>query len=123
LKPPHNHHIASYAFTDQSLIYATKCEPYPPEPEEEPSISLKVNPRRLNLRSRGRWMTAYLSTENASIYETDTLSILPQDLIPERYDYQEMLVPKYQESGNEFEAYDYIRVISRKMVDTTTERQ
>jgi len=68
-------------------------------------------------------MTAYLSTENASIYETDTLSILPQDLIPERYDYQEMLVPKYQESGNEFEAYDYIRVISRKMVDTTTERQ
>ena len=103
------------------------------------STGAGIDPDTLNLKSKGRWITAYLSAENASIYDIDVSSILLQDtLVPERYDYQEdtlMLKFNRQEfkdtvevgesvevktsgkwvDGTEFEAYDYIRVINPGM--------
>lgn len=99
------------------------------------SIFLDIDPDTLNLKSRGRWITAYLSTENASVYDIDMSSIRLQDtLIPERWDYQDdVLMLKFNrqefkntvvvgesidikisgkwKDGTDFEAYDYIRVI------------
>ncbi len=98
------------------------------------SLSLDIDPDTLNLKSNGRWITAYLST-NASVYDINVSSILLQDaLAPERWDYQDdVLMLKFDrqdfkdtaqvgesvevkisgkwEDGSEFEAYDHIRVI------------
>ncbi|MCK4455512.1 MAG: hypothetical protein KAU99_04105, partial [Thermoplasmata archaeon] len=88
-------------------------------------------------KSKGRWITAYLSAENASVYDMDVSTILLQDaLAPERWDYQDdVLMLKFDrqefkdtvqvgesvqvkitgkwQDGTAFEAYDCIRVISR----------
>ena len=106
-------------------------------PDEMIVTHLDVDPDTLNLKSKGRWITAYLSTENASIYDVNISSILLQDtLVPERYDYQdEVLMLKFNrqdfkdtvqvgesvevklsgkwEDGTGFEARDHIRVINR----------
>ena len=105
---------------------------------EEPScdVSLDIDPDTLDLKSRGRWITAYLSSENASVHDIDIPSILLQDtLSPERWDYQDdILMLKFNRQaviaildvgesveiklsgkwtdGTDFEAYDHIRVIS-----------
>ncbi len=120
-------------FSDIDLKYATKAE-LPPPPSH--SVILDIDPNTLNLKSRGRWITAYLSAENASVHDIDISSILLQDtLAPERWDYQDdMLMLKFNRQaltailevgesveitlsgrwndGTAFEAYDYIRVIS-----------
>ncbi len=107
-----------------------------PQPPEIRELSLDINPDTLNLKSKGRWITAYLGAENASIYDVDTSSILLQDaLVPERWDYQDdVLMLKFGrqdliamlkvgesveikltgkwKDGTGFEAYDYIRVIN-----------
>ena len=130
-----NPHISFYVYTDNSVKYATKGEPCPPKPKEEPSVSLDIDPNTLNLKSKGRWITAYLTAENASIEDIDLSSILLQDsLTPERYDYQDdILMLKFSrqefmntievgesievkisgkwEHGEDFEAFDTIRVI------------
>jgi hypothetical protein len=104
-------------------------------PDEIIATHLDIDPDTLNLKSKGRWITAYLGVENASVYDIDTSSILLQDtLVPERYDYQDdMLMLKFNrqefkdtvqvgesveikisgdwEDGTDFEAYDWIRVI------------
>ncbi len=99
------------------------------------SPTLDIDPDTLNPKSKGRWITAYLSAENASIYDIDVSTILLQDaLAPERWDYQDDVVMfkfdrqdfkgtvqvgesvqvkisgKWQD-GTQFEAFDYIRVI------------
>ncbi|MFQ5884432.1 MAG: hypothetical protein ACE5IO_04955 [Thermoplasmata archaeon] len=105
-------------------------------PDEIFVTHLDIDPDTLNLKSKGRWITAYLSADNASVHDTDVSSILLQDaLAPERWDYQDdVLMLKFNrqefkdtvavgesvevkitgklEDGSEFEAYDYIRVIS-----------
>ena len=102
---------------------------------QSPSVSLNVDPDTLNLKSKGRWITAYLSAENASLHDIDVSTILLQDvLVPERWDYQDdVLMLKFNrqefkdtvqvgesvqvkiagkwEDGSVFEAYDSIRVI------------
>ncbi|MFQ6129008.1 MAG: hypothetical protein ACE5QW_08925 [Thermoplasmata archaeon] len=122
--------------SNSGVYYATNGEPCPPEPESEPSVSLDIDPNTLNLKSRGRWITAYLAVENASVEDIDISSILLQDtLVPERYDYQDdVLMLKFDrqelqsvlvigesveikiggkwKDGTEFEAYDCIRVIN-----------
>jgi hypothetical protein len=114
------------------LRYAVRLE-LPPEPSQ--SLSLDIDPDTLNLKSRGRWITAYLSVENSSVFDVDIPSILLQDtLAPERWDYQDdVLMLKFDRQaliailevgesveiklsgkwmdGTAFEAYDYIRVI------------
>ena len=45
------------------------------------SIALDVDPDTLNLNSRGRWITAYLTTENAKAEDVDTSSLLLNDVI------------------------------------------
>ncbi len=124
-------HISYYDQTNADLKYATKADLQPPSR----SISLNIDPDTLNLKSKGRWITAYLST-NASVYDVNTSSILLQDtLIPERWDYQDdILMLKFNrqdliailevgesveiklsgkwKEGSDFEAYDYIRVIN-----------
>lgn len=105
-------------------------------PEKVIVPHLDIDPDTLNLRSKGRWITAYLSTENASVYDINISSILLQDtLTPERWDYQgDILMLKFNrqellsllqvgdsieikiggkwKDGSSFEAYDYIRVIN-----------
>ncbi len=127
-----NPHISYLDRTNGNLKYATKAELKPPPRE----ISLDIDPDTLNLKSRGGWVTAYLSSENASVYDVDVSSILLQDtLVPERYDYQDdILMLKFNrqaligilevgnsveiklsgkwKDGTDFKAYDYIRVIS-----------
>ncbi len=115
------------------LRYAYRTE-LPPEPSR--SITLDIDPDTLNLKSKGRWITAYLSAENASVHDMDVSTILLQDaLAPERWDYQDdMLMLKFNrqdfkdtvqvgesvqvkitgkwQDGTAFEAYDSIRVIN-----------
>ena len=126
-----NPHLSYSDYPNVNLKYATKVDLGPPTR----SISLDIDPDTLNLKSKGRWITAYLSSENASVYDIDISSILLQDaLAPERYDYQDdVLMLKFNreefkdtimigksvevkisgkwEDGTEFEAYDYVRVI------------
>ncbi|MFQ6061158.1 MAG: hypothetical protein ACE5KV_07705 [Thermoplasmata archaeon] len=126
-------HIAFYVFSDETVRYASQGIPCPrPEPQ---AVSLNIDPDTLNLKSRGRWITAYLSTENASLYDIDISSIRLQDTLEaERYDYQDdILMLKFSrqefkdtvqvgeseqvkitgkwDDGSEFEAYDHIMVI------------
>ena len=106
-------------------------------PDEIIVTHLDIDPDTLNLRSKGRWITAYLSAENASVYDIDVSSILLQDaLAPERHHYQDdVLMLKFNrqdfkdtvqvgesvevklsgkwEDGTGFEARDHIRVINR----------
>ena len=114
------------------LRYAVRSE-LPPEPSRP--LSLDIDPDTLNLKSEGRWITAYLSAENASMHDIDVSMILLQDaLAPERWDYQDdVLMLKFNrqgliailevgesveiklsgqwKDGTAFEAYDVIRVI------------
>lgn len=46
------------------------------------SITLDIDPDTLNLNSKGRWITAYITTENASIEDIDPSSLLLNDVIP-----------------------------------------
>ena len=103
-------------------------------PDEIIVTHLDIDPDTLNLKSKGRWITAYLSAENASVHDMDVSTILLQDaLAPERWDYQDdILMLKFDrqefkdtvqvgevqvkitgkwEDGSAFEAYDHIRVI------------
>ncbi len=125
-------HISYTDYTNGDLKYATKAELGPPPH----SLSLDIDPDTLNLKSKGRWITAYLSAENASVYDVNISSILLQDtLMPERWDYQgDILMLKFNrqelqpllqvgdsveikiggkwKDGESFETYDYIRVIN-----------
>ncbi len=100
------------------------------------SVSLDIDPDTLNLKSKGRWITAFISAENASVQDIDVSAILLQDaLAPGRWDYQDdVLMLKFDrqdfkdivqvgesvqvkitgkwEDGTAFEAYDIIRVIN-----------
>jgi outer membrane protein assembly factor BamB len=46
------------------------------------SITLNVDPDTLNLNSRGRWITAYITTENAMAEDIDPSSLVLNDIIP-----------------------------------------
>ena len=100
------------------------------------TVSLDIDPDTLNLKSMGRWITAYLNAENASVHDIDVSTILLQDaLAPERWDYQDdVLMLKFNrqeliamlevgdsveikltgkwKDGTAFEAYDTIRIIN-----------
>ena len=126
-------HISFDDFNSGELKHATRVEPLPPP---SPSISLDIDPDTLNLKSKGRWVTAYLSAENASVQDVNVSSILLQDTLePERWDYQDdILMLKFNrqdliamlevgesveiklsgkwKDGTAFEAFDYIRVIN-----------
>jgi len=126
-----NPHIGYYDLTNGDLKYATKADLQPPSHP----LALDIAPDTLNLKSRGRWIIAYLSAENASVHDINVSSILLQDtLMPERYDYQDdTLMLKFNrqdliamlevgesveiklsgkwKDGSDFEAFDYIRVI------------
>ena len=124
--------LGDMGFRNGALKYATKADLQPPSR----LLTLDIDPDTLNLKSRGRWIAAYLSAENASVHDINVSSILLQDtLMPERYDYQrDILMLKFNrqelqsllqvgdsieikiggkwEDRTDFEAYDYIRVIN-----------
>ncbi len=128
-----NPHISYYDIDNNNLKYATKADLTPPSG----SLTLDIDPDTLNLKSKGRWITAYLSAENASVHDINVSTILLQDaLAPERWDYQgDVLMLKFNrqefkdtvqvgesvqvkitgkwEDGTAFEAYDSIRVIEQ----------
>jgi len=123
-------HIGYHDELHDSLKYATKANITSPSR----SLTLDIDPDTLNLKSKGRWVTAYLSAENASVQDVNVSTILLQDaLAPERWDYQDdVLMLKFNredfkdtvqvgesvqvritgkwEDGTTFEAYDSIRV-------------
>lgn len=68
-------HIA-YNTWSRNLKYATKARLL------KPYVSLDIDPNTLNLNSRGRWITAYLTTENAKAEEIEPSSLLLNDIIP-----------------------------------------
>ena len=127
-----NPHLSYLDISNRNLKYATKAELVPPSR----SISLDIDPDTLNLKSKGRWITAYLSAENASVHDINVSTILLQDaLAPERWDYQDdVLVLKFSrqdfkdtvqvgesvqvkitgkwEDGSAFEAFDLLRVMN-----------
>ncbi|MFQ6129130.1 MAG: hypothetical protein ACE5QW_09550 [Thermoplasmata archaeon] len=127
-------HIATYILLGKKIQYATKG---PPCIAETPRVVVDIDPDTLNLKSNGRWTTAYLRAENASVRDIDISTIILQDaLAPERWDYQDdILMLKFSrqefkdtvqvgesvqvkttgmwEDGTCFEAYDSIRVINR----------
>jgi len=71
-----NPHIAFYLagapLDPQGVYYATSGRPCVPSAT---SVSLKVEPRTLNLKSRGNWVTALLTTKNASATDVDLHSL------------------------------------------------
>jgi outer membrane protein assembly factor BamB len=100
------------------------------------SITLDIDPDTLNLNSKGRWITAYITAENASVEDIDTSSLLLNDLItPAWWDIQDdtTLMVKFDRAsveailpisnsvdikitgqwkdGEAFEVHDVIRVI------------
>ncbi|UCD92317.1 MAG: hypothetical protein JSV43_08910, partial [Methanobacteriota archaeon] len=100
------------------------------------SLNLNIDPDTLNLKSMGRWITAYLTTEGATPDEVDAPSLLLNDIVkPDWWDVQgnTTLMVKFSRpavqaivnvgdsvdikvtgnwtDGTTFEAYDIIRVI------------
>lgn len=122
-----NPHISFQRY--QSLYYATKTM------QQQPSeLALGIDPDTLNLKSEGRWITAYLRGEN--VEDIDASSLLLNDMIsPAWWDVQNntTLVAKFSRSfvqvilpvgdevdvkvtgrwndGQDFELHDTIRVI------------
>lgn len=120
----------SYSNRSRSLKYATKAS------LQKPHVSLNIDPDTLNLKSRGRWITAYLTAENARAEDIDPSSLLLNDVIgPEWWDIQnnttlmvkfnraavqailpvsdsvEIKVTGLWKDGEAFDVYDMIRVI------------
>jgi hypothetical protein len=126
-------HVSYDDWANSDLKYATKAELAP----ATRSITLDIDPDTLNLKSKGRWITAYLTTENAYADDIDTLSLLLNDVIrPEWWDIQnnttlmikfdraavQAIVPVSDSvdikvtgqwtNGESFEVHDMIRVIN-----------
>jgi hypothetical protein len=124
----------SYHFEDwnDGLRYARKAELAPPSR----SVGLDVDPDTLNLKSKGNWITAYLTTENITAYDIDASSLRLNDFLNpswwevksnltlmvkfDRESAQAILsvsdsvrleVTGQWKDGEAFEAHDYIRVI------------
>ncbi len=125
-------HISYFDDHDGSVMYATKAKPGPPPC----SAYLNIDPDTLNLKSRGRWITAYLTTENCGAQDIDPSSLLLNDEVkPAWWDIQNntTLMVKFDRAavqailhvsdsvdikitgqwkrGGSFEAHDAIRVI------------
>jgi hypothetical protein len=123
-------HISYSNRSRDSLKYATKAKP------QKPHVNLNIDPDTLNLKSRGRWITAYLTTENAKAEDIDASSLLLNDVVrPDWWDVQNdtTLMVKFNRSavqailpvsvaidikvtgqwkdGETFELHDIIRVI------------
>ena len=97
------------------LGYATKP---PPPPERD--VSLLIDPDTLNLKSEGRWITAYLTTKNAKAWDINPLSLKLNDVIgPEWWSIQNdtTLMVKFNRS-----AVQTIVPISDEVIITVTGR-
>jgi hypothetical protein len=113
-------------------LYATKAE----IPFVHCDLSLDIDPDTLNLKSKGRWITAYLRTEGPNAVDIDAPSLLLNNVIPSaRWDIQNdtTLMVKFDRAavqailpiaetvdikvtgqwndGETFELHDIIRVI------------
>jgi hypothetical protein len=101
-----------------------------------PTVNLDIDPDALNLKSKGKWITAYLTTENAGAGDIDPFSLSLNDVIePAWWDIQgeTVLMVKFDrvavqamipisdsvdikvsglwKDGEIFEVHDHIRVI------------
>lgn len=93
-----NPHLAFYyslrVGADESqkgVYYATRGEPCIGR-----SVSLDLHPDMLNLRSRGRWVTASVAAEGASIADIDAASLALNRLPVARWSYEgDTLVAKF----------------------------
>ena len=66
----------SYADRNGDLRYATKTTPAMERP-----LSLNIDPDTLNLNSRGRWITASITTENAMAEDINPSSLMLIDVL------------------------------------------
>jgi hypothetical protein len=92
-------HIAYYDYTHKNLVYATKSQP-------EVLATVDINPDTLNLRSRGRFMTAYIELEDVDVRDIDASSIRLNDIVPpvldERYGFvtsEDSYIVDHDENG------------------------
>jgi hypothetical protein len=69
-------HISYSDYFNRNLKYAKKAYLAPWR-----SVSLNIDPDTLNLKSLGRWITAYLTTENATVEDIDPTSLLLNEVI------------------------------------------
>lgn len=65
------------------LLYATKVNLLPLR-----SVEMEIEPDTLNLKSRGKWITAYLVTQNASANDVNVDSLLLEGLFPYSWEIQ-----------------------------------
>jgi len=70
---------------DAGVYYATKG---PPCQSPSPSVSLRLEPRTLNLRSQGRWVNAQIAVENATSNDIDSASLALNDVPAARVEVQ-----------------------------------
>ncbi len=74
-----NPHLAFYrgSNTDSGVYYATKGGPC-----DTRSVRLNLDPDTLNLKSRGKWVTAYVEVENGSVADIDARSLRLNGVAP-----------------------------------------
>jgi hypothetical protein len=128
-------HISYFDYSDPKIghvKYASTKE----LPTGEIATSIDIDPDTLNLKSKGRWITAYLTTESAKAEDVDPASLLLNDVVaPAWWDIQNdtTLMVKFDRAevqaivqvaesvdlkvtgewkdGESFEVHDTIRVI------------
>lgn len=126
-----NPHLSYHDHANHQIRYATKQIEMPSR-----NITLDIDPDTLNLKSRGRWITAYLRTDSAKAEDINASSLVLNDIVsPAWWDIQDenVLMVKFDRAavqailpvsdsvnieitgqwmdGEGFEAHDTIRVI------------
>jgi hypothetical protein len=127
-------HISYFDDWNGNLMYATKAEPGPVPPPC--SVGLNIDPDTLNLKSMGRWITAYMTTKNCRAQDIDPSSLLLNDEVEPAWwsvqnnttlmvkfdraavqailhvsDSVDIKITGQWKHGGDFEAHDTIRVI------------
>ncbi len=80
-----NPHISYSANATPTLMYATKAELVAPPCE----VEFDFDPNTLNLKSNGRWITAYFTSNNCDVNDIDPTTLLMNGAVPpERWEMQ-----------------------------------
>jgi len=93
-----NPHAAFFSNDDRGVMYATKGDC----PDTAATASLRIEPRTLNLRSKGKWITATLTLEGATTQDVDLSSLAVNGIAPDRVQVLNNTVLQLKVSREEF---------------------